>query len=76
MSLNHPKTTLVAVIQAWICLLHKRLVMRDAYPPMTYGMMLARDRERVSNLSFMYTTNNVEVIQMLQMRRAPFYELV
>jgi hypothetical protein len=35
-----------------------------------------RDQERIANLNFIYNMNGVEVIQMLRMRRAPFYELV
>jgi hypothetical protein len=38
--------------------------------------MLARYQERIANLNFIYNMNDVEVVQMLRMRRAPFYELV
>jgi hypothetical protein len=38
--------------------------------------MLARDQDRIANLNFICNTNDVEAIQMLRMRRAPFYELV
>jgi hypothetical protein len=38
--------------------------------------MLERDKERIVNLNYIYNKNDVEVIQMLRMRRAPFYELV
>jgi hypothetical protein len=38
--------------------------------------MLERDQERIANLNYIYNRNDVEVVQMLRMRRAPFYELV
>jgi hypothetical protein len=34
------------------------------------------DQERLANLNYIYNTNDVEAVQMLRMRRAPFYELV
>jgi hypothetical protein len=38
--------------------------------------MLTRDQERIANLNYIYNTNDVDVVQMLRMRKAPFYELV
>jgi hypothetical protein len=70
MSLIHQAAALVVVIQAWI-LPHKISVMRVARPAVTYGPMLARDQERIANLNFIYNTNDVEVVRMLRMRRAP-----
>jgi hypothetical protein len=64
------------VIRAWILLLHKRAVMRAAYPDMSYGPMLQRDQERTANLNWIYNSNYVEAVQMLRMRRTLFYELV
>jgi hypothetical protein len=40
MSLIHQAAALVVVIQAWILLLHKRAVMRAAYPDVSYGPIL------------------------------------
>jgi hypothetical protein len=64
------------VIQAWILLLHKRAVMRAAFSQVSYGPMLQRDHERIVNLNDIYNKNDVEAVQMLRMRRIPFYELV
>jgi hypothetical protein len=55
MSLIHQIAALVAVIQAWILLHHKRAVMRAAYPRVNYGPMLERDQERIANLNYIYT---------------------
>jgi hypothetical protein len=71
MSPIHQASTLVGVIQAWILLLHKRSVVRAPYPPLAYGSMLARDQERFGNMNFIYNINDVEVVQMMRMRRAP-----
>jgi hypothetical protein len=76
MSVIHQATTLVAVIQAWILLLHKRAVMCAAFPQVIYGPMLQRDQERIANLNWIYNRNDVEAVQMLRMRTTPFYELV
>jgi hypothetical protein len=76
MSLIHQAAALVAVIQAWILLLHKRSVMQAVYPRVSYGPMLERDKERIINLNYIYNKNDVEAVQMLRMRRATFYELV
>ena len=72
----HHAAALIVVIQAWIVLVHKRAVRRAAFPPITYGPMLARDQERIANLNYIYNCNDVEATQMLRMRRAPFYALV
>ncbi|XP_071678552.1 uncharacterized protein [Lolium perenne] len=37
--------------------------------------MLQRDQERIANLNHIYNYNDVEAIQVLQMRRAPFHAL-
>jgi hypothetical protein len=78
MSLIHQVAALVALIQAWILLLHKRAVMREAFPQVSYGPMLQQDQERIANLNYIYNYNrkDVEAVQLLRMRRAPFYELV
>jgi hypothetical protein len=61
MTLIHQAAALVAVIQAWILLLHNRSIMRDAYPRVTYCLMLARDPERIANL-YIYNMNYVEAV--------------
>ena len=73
MALTKQTTALVAVIQAWILLIHKIVVRRTSFPMLTYGPMFARDQERIANLNYMYNNNEVEAVQMLRMGRAPFY---
>jgi hypothetical protein len=57
-------------------MLHKRAARRAAFPPLTYGPMLPRDQERIANPNYIYNCNDVEAVQMLRMRRAPFNALV
>jgi hypothetical protein len=76
MALTKQTASLVAVIQAWMMMIHKILVKRYAFARLPYGPMLARDRERMANLNFIYNTCEIESIQMLRMGRGPFYELV
>ena len=44
-------------------------------PRLTYGPMSKRDEERQANLNKMYNCNDVECVNMLRMRRAPFFHL-
>ncbi|XP_051206926.1 protein ALP1-like [Lolium perenne] len=57
-------------------MVHKRAVRHAAYPCVTYGPMIHQDQERIANLNNIYNCNDVEAIQMLRMRRDPFYALV
>jgi hypothetical protein len=44
-------------------------------PRLTYGPMSQRDQERQIYLNRIYNSNDVECVNMLRMRRAPFFEL-
>ncbi|XP_051229967.1 protein ALP1-like [Lolium perenne] len=56
-------------------MVHKSAVRHAAFPRVSYDPMLQRDHERI-NLNYIYNSNNVEAIQMLRMRRDPFFALV
>jgi hypothetical protein len=45
-------------------------------PEITYAPMSAMDEERQRNLDKIYNCNDVECVNMLRMRRAPFFKLV
>jgi hypothetical protein len=60
---------LVAVMSAW---LRHRLHARRC---ITYGPMHQRDQERQNNLRFIYESTDVECVDLLRMRRAPFMQL-
>jgi hypothetical protein len=38
--------------------------------------MFQCDRERTDNLNYVYNNNDVEIVQMLRMKRTPFNSLV
>jgi hypothetical protein len=64
---------LVAVMSAWLdAWLRHQLHARRC---ITYGPMHQRDQERQNNLRFIYESTDVECIDLLRMRRAPFMQL-
>ena len=75
MALDKHTAALIAVIQAWILLIHKIVVRRTATPLVTWGPMFIRYQERIANLKYMYNNNEVEAVQMLRMGRAPSMNL-
>jgi hypothetical protein len=48
---------------------------RSSHPRITYAPMSAMDLERQANLNLIYNCNDPECINMLRMRRAPFFNL-
>ena len=73
MASSKQTAAIIAVIQAWILLIHKIVVRRIANPLVTWGPMFVRDQERMANLNYIYNNNEVEAVHMLRMGRAPFY---
>ena len=64
---------LVEVMSAWLdAWLRHRLHARRC---ITYGPMHQRDQERQNNLRFIYESTDVECVDLLRMRRAPFMQL-
>lgn len=66
-------TALVTVISAWMWLRFRRMMRFRR--GITYGPMSARDQERAANLSFIYNSQDVHCVELLRMRRAPFFQL-
>jgi hypothetical protein len=48
---------------------------RNAQPHISYAPMSAMDQERQANLDKIYNCNDIECVNMLRMRRAPFFNL-
>ena len=44
-------------------------------PSITYAPMSVRDEERQSNLGYIYNSTDTQCVDLLRMRRAPFYQL-
>ena len=65
-----------ALVAAMYAFLMSRLRMGQcSRPQITYGPMSIMDEERQKNLNLIYSCNDVECVNMLRMRRAPFFHL-
>jgi len=64
---------LVCVICAWMMVRFRRLA--NSRPAITYGPLSAREEERQSNLRFIYHSNDVQCVELLRIRRQPFFQL-
>jgi len=65
-----------ALITAMYALLFARLrMLQSQRPQISYGPMSIRDEERQRNLNLIYNYNDIECVNMLRMRRAPFFSL-
>ena len=56
---------IIAVMQAWLLLVHHRAVRRNYRGVIRYGPLFLRDHERMANLNYIYNNNEVEVMNML-----------
>jgi hypothetical protein len=48
--------------------------MSTSWRGITYGPMSARDQERANNLRFIYHSDDRRCVELLRMRRAPFFQ--
>jgi hypothetical protein len=65
-----------ALITAMYALLFVRIRMLcSEHPQISYGPMHIRDEERQRNLTLIYNYNDIECVNMLRMRRPPFFSL-
>ena len=63
-----------ALITAMYALLFSRLRMFESErPQISYGPMSIRDEEPQRNLNLIYNYNDIECVNMLRMRRTPFF---
>lgn len=65
-----------ALMTAMYAYLYSRLrLVHHKRPRITYAPMMHRDKDRQTYLNKIYNWNDVECVNMLCMRRAPFFEL-
>ncbi|KAK3152958.1 hypothetical protein QOZ80_2BG0165810 [Eleusine coracana subsp. coracana] len=64
---------LVVVLSTWAMLRYRRRFL--ARPSITYGPMLQRDIERQNNLRVIYNSTDISCVELLRMKRAPFFQL-
>lgn len=65
--------TLVVVVSAWFSVRFRRI--SRSRPSISYGPLSARDQERAANLRFIYHSNDTNCLELLRMKRAPFFQL-
>jgi hypothetical protein len=63
---------LILVIQASMLFIYLRAIRRNVRPSIAYAPKFQRDRERIINLNNIYNNNDVEVVNMLRIKGAPF----
>ena len=63
----------VSIIYAYF--MSRLRVARNSQPRITYAPMSAMDEERQANLNKIFNCNDIECVNMLRMRRAPFFNL-
>jgi hypothetical protein len=64
---------LVVVVSAWFYVRFRR--MSTSRQGITYGPMSERDQERIANLRFIYHSDDTNGVDLLRMKRAPFFQL-
>ncbi|WVZ89944.1 hypothetical protein U9M48_036289 [Paspalum notatum var. saurae] len=63
----------VVAIAAWVFVWFRRRC--EESRSVTYGPMLQRDIERIANLRFIYESDDTHCVNLLRMKRAPFFQL-
>ncbi|KAL6637093.1 hypothetical protein ACP70R_024665 [Stipagrostis hirtigluma subsp. patula] len=63
----------VVAVAVWMFLWFRRR--RQEARSVTYGPMLERDVQRQNNLRFIYESDDTRCVDLLRMRRAPFFQL-
>jgi hypothetical protein len=64
-------SALVVVVSAWFFVRFRH--MSRYRPSISYGPLSQRDRERAANLRFIYHSNDNNYVELLRMKRAPFF---
>jgi hypothetical protein len=64
---------MIVVVAVWFFLSFRRR--RQQARSIPYGPMLERDIERQNNLQFIFESDDTHCVNLLRMRRAPFFQL-
>ncbi|XP_072146428.1 protein ALP1-like [Setaria viridis] len=65
--------SLVVVVTAWMFVRFRRRCLTR--PPITYAPMSAREEQRQNNLNYIYQADDTRCVDLLRMKRAPFFQL-
>jgi hypothetical protein len=69
-------TALITALYTFMMTSIRVRLVEEFRPTITYGPMHVMDEERQRNLNLIYNSNDIEYVNMLRMRRAPFFHLV
>ena len=73
LSRHRRSVAMVVVVVVWCFLWFRRR--RQAARSITYGPMVERDIQQQNNLRFIYESDDTHCVNLLRMRRAPFFQL-
>jgi hypothetical protein len=63
----------IVAVAAWFFMWFRRRA--EDSRTVTYGPMAERDKQRMNNLRYIYESNDVHCVNLLRMKRAPFFQL-
>jgi hypothetical protein len=74
-SITHHRSVamIVVVVVVWCFLWFRRR--RQQARSITYGPLFERDIQRQNNLQFIFLSDDVRCVNLLRMRRTPFFQL-
>ena len=67
-------TAVVVAVAAWFFIWFRRRV--EDSRSVTYGPLAERDIQRMNNLRYIYDSDDVHCVNLLRMKRAPFFNFV
>ena len=69
----HAATAIVVAVAVWFFMWFRRRA--EEARSVTYGPMADRDQLRIINLKYIYESDDVHYVNLLRMKRAPFFQL-
>jgi hypothetical protein len=63
----------VVAVAAWFFMCFRRRT--EEARSITYRPMADRDQQRINSLRYIYESNDVHCVNLLRMKRAPFFQL-
>jgi len=62
-----------AAVVVVLCTWFLAMLRSRSRPSITYAPMSARDEELQNNLAFIYQSSDIQCVELLRMRRTPFF---
>ena len=64
-----------AAVVVVLCTWFLAMLRSRSRPSITYAPMSARDEQWQNNLAFIYQSSDIQCVELLRMRRTPFFQL-